>query len=264
MVSVMSVLEKIVLQKRLEVERQKEAVPEKELLRLEQMRRTSVSFKEALMDSDSGIIAEFKRKSPSKGWIHKGACPEDVVPVYERSGATAVSVLTDSSFFGGSVGDLCRVRPLVALPLLRKDFIVDVYQIYQSKAIGADFILLIAAALNPKIVKNFASVAKGLGLVVLLEIHAESELECICDEVDVVGINNRNLKTFVTNVETSFVLGPKVPDRFLKISESGISDPEVVKQLRASGFSGFLMGENFMKEKDPGAALEHFIKRLQR
>lgn len=259
----MSVLEKIVLQKRLEVERQREAVPEKELLRLEQMRRDSVSFKDALMHSASGIIAEFKRKSPSKGWIHKGACPEDVVPVYERSGAAAVSVLTDSSFFGGAVGDLCRVRPLVSLPLLRKDFIVDAYQIYQSKAIGADFILLIAAALNPKIVKKFASVAKDIGLEVLLEVHTEPELECVCDEVDVVGINNRNLKTFVTDVETSFELGSKIPDRFLKISESGISDPETVKRLRNAGFCGFLMGENFMKEADPGAALEHFIERLR-
>ncbi|MDD6209805.1 MAG: indole-3-glycerol phosphate synthase TrpC [Bacteroidales bacterium] len=258
----MSILEKIVLQKRLEVDRQKEAVGLKELLALEQMKRTTVSFRQALSNSHSGIIAEFKRKSPSKGWIYPGASPEDVVTAYEQSGATAVSVLTDPEFFGGMLSDLSKVRPLVSLPLLRKDFIIDSYQIYQSKVMGADFVLLIAAALSPATVKAFAALAKELGLEVLLEIHTEQELECICDDVDVVGINNRNLKTFVTDVQTSFDLGSRIPRRFMKISESGLSDPIVVKELRSAGFSGFLMGENFMKEKEPGAALNNFIRQL--
>lgn len=258
----MSILEKIVLQKRLEVDRQKEAVGLKELLALEQMKRKTVSFRQALSNSHSGVIAEFKRKSPSKGWIHPGASPEDVVTAYEQSGATAVSVLTDPEFFGGMLSDLSKVRPLVSLPLLRKDFIIDSYQIYQSKVMGADFVLLIAAALSPATVKAFAALAKELGLEVLLEIHTEQELECICDDVDVVGVNNRNLKTFVTDVQTSFDLGSRIPPGFMKISESGLSDPVVVKELRSAGFSGFLMGENFMKEKEPGAALNNFIRQL--
>jgi Indole-3-glycerol phosphate synthase len=259
----MSILETIIRQKRLEVNRQKEAFGLKELQQSERMERTTASFTKALEQSKSGIIAEFKRKSPSKGFIHPGADPEIIVPGYEKGGAAAVSVLTDGEFFGGSLGDLKRAREQVKLPLLRKDFIIDEYQIYQAKAMGADFILLIAAVLTPVLVKQFASLAKQLQLQSLLEIHTESELECICDEVDAVGINNRNLKTFVTDVNVSFVLGEKIPSRFIKISESGISEPSVVTELRSAGFKGFLMGENFMKEADPCRALHSFIKKIE-
>ena len=259
----MSILEKIILQKRLEVDRQKEAFSLKDLQQFERMKRSTVSFKEALKRSETGIIAEFKRKSPSKGFIHPGASPEIIIPGYETAGAAAVSVLTDTEFFGGSLSDLKKARECVRLPLLRKDFIIDEYQIYQAKAMGADFILLIAAVLNPATVKQFASLAKQLHLETLLEIHDESELKCLCDEVDVVGVNNRNLKTFVTDVNTSFELGEKIPSRFVKISESGLSDPSTVKDLRSAGFCGFLMGENFMKEPDPAAALHNFIKKLE-
>ena len=259
----MSILEKIVLQKRLEVDAQKEVFSLEELLKLEAMKKRSLhSFKKALLKSDSGIIAEFKRKSPSKGWIYPDAVAEAVVPAYEKGGAAAVSVLTDNPFFGGSLGDLKSARESVTLPLLRKDFIIDEYQIYQAKALGADFILLIAAILTPPVVKRLASLARELGLETLLEIHAESELESVCDEVDVIGINNRNLKTFETDVKTSFRLGEQIPSRFVKISESGISDTATVKELKEAGFKGFLMGENFMKEADPGKALERFIKEL--
>ena len=259
----MSILEKIILQKRLEVDRQKEAFGLKDLQQFERMKRSTVSFKKALKQSEAGIIAEFKRKSPSKGFIHPDANPEIIVPGYEAAGAAAVSVLTDTEFFGGSLSDLKKARECVKLPLLRKDFVIDEYQIYQAKAMGADFILLIAAVLNPATVKQFALLAKQIGLETLLEIHDESELECICNEVDVVGVNNRNLKTFVTDVNTSFELGEKIPSRFVKISESGISDPNTVKELRGAGFDGFLMGENFMKENDPAKALRDFIKKLK-
>lgn len=259
----MTILDKIIVQKRLEVARQRQAVSLERLQTAELLNRKVFSFREALLASDTGIIAEFKRKSPSKGWIHPGACPESVVPMYEQGGATASSILTDGPFFGGALGDLHKVRSLVSLPLLRKDFIIDEYQIYQAKAMGADFILLIAAALSPGLVVEFAEVAHQIGLEVLLEVHTEEELACICPEVDVVGINNRNLKTFVTDVTTSLVLGEKIPAGYIKISESGISSPDTVRRLREAGFKGFLMGENFMKEDNPGLALASFIQALK-
>lgn len=259
----MTILDTIIAEKQLEVARHKEAFSINSLSGLGKMYRSTISFREALLASDTGIIAEFKRKSPSKGWIYPDACSDIIVPQYEKGGASAASILTDGPFFGGMLSDLSKVRPLVKLPLLRKDFIVDEYQIYQAKVMGADFILLIAAALLPAQVKQFASLAHRLNLEVLLEIHTEEELDCICSEVDVVGINNRNLKTFVTDIEVSYQLGEKIPAEFVKISESGISLPNTVKELRQAGFRGFLMGENFMKEEDPGQALARFIKELQ-
>lgn len=260
----MTILDKIIVQKRLEIARQQEAVSLERLKTVESLDRNTFSFKEALLSSDTGIIAEFKRKSPSRGWIHPEAQPEVIVPLYEQGGATSSSILTDGPFFGGSLGDLHQVRELVSIPLLRKDFIIEEYQIYQAKAVGADFILLIAAALSPKLVKEFAKLAHLLDLEVLLEIHTEEELECISPDVDVIGINNRNLKTFATDVNISYSLGEKIPDEFVKISESGISSPDTVRSLRKVGFRGFLMGENFMKEKDPGLALASFINELRK
>lgn len=258
----MTILDKIIVEKQLEVQRHKEAVSMHWLLRHPALLRECISFKQALQASDTGIIAEFKRKSPSRGWIHPSGNPLEVVPGYEAGGAVAASILTDEPFFGGSLGDLVRTRPEVHIPLLRKDFIVDEYQILQAKVMGADFILLIAAALSVEQVRTFTALAHDIGLEVLLEIHTQEELESVCEEVDVVGINNRNLKTFVTDVDTSYRLGENVPSGFLKISESGISAPDTVRSLRQAGFSGFLMGENFMKEADPGVALAAFIQAL--
>lgn len=258
-----NILEKIVANKRVEVEEQKRQVSIDTMMRIiTDSVLLPKSFKESLANSDTGIIAEFKRKSPSKGFIFENARVEEVVPVYSESGASAISVLTDEKFFGGSFEDLKQARTLTETPLLRKDFMIDEYQLYQAAMYGASAILLIASALTVSQTKELAKKSKGLGLDVLLEIHDEKELEHINEYVDVVGINNRNLGTFVTNVQVSFDLGEKIPSEFLKISESGISDPQMVKDLRQAGFSGFLMGENFMKTSNPGQALAEFIKQL--
>jgi indole-3-glycerol phosphate synthase len=257
-----NILDKIIANKRIEVERQKTAVPQPDLERLIPDREKPKSFKDALTQSPTGIIAEFKRRSPSRDWIFKRAKVEDVIPPYSRNGASAISVLTDMDFFGGNLADLELARKLTGTPLLRKDFMIDEYQLYQAKAAGASAILLIASALTIAETKQLASKAKQLGLDVLLEIHNEQELGHINDKVDVVGVNNRNLGTFVTGVQISFDLVEKIPDEFIKISESGISDPQTVVDLQAAGYRGFLMGENFMKTADPGKALDEFIKQL--
>ena len=223
------------------------------------------SLRQALAASPSGIIAEFKRKSPSKGWIHADAVPEQVVPAYAAAGAAALSVLTDESYFGGSLDFIRRVRPLVDIPILRKDFIIDPFQLAEAKLAGADAVLLIAACLSRTDCAALLAEAHRLGLEVLLEIHSPEELDYITPDVDVVGVNNRHLGTFVTDVQTSFDLAPLLAqraDRPLFVSESGISDPATVRALREAGFRGFLMGENFMKQPDPGAALGAFIQAL--
>ena len=229
------------------------------------------SLKQALAASQTGIIAEFKRKSPSKGWIHADVQPEDVVPVYAANGAAALSILTDGQYFGGSLDFIRRVRPLVDIPILRKDFIIDPVQLYQAAEAGADAVLLIAACLSREACAALTAEAHRLGLEVLLEIHSADELDYITPEVDVVGVNNRHLGSFVTDVKTSFELAPALMqirrsepanDGKVFISESGISQPETVRQLREAGFRGFLMGETFMKETDPGAALATFIHAL--
>ena len=228
------------------------------------------SLKQALAASRTGIIAEFKRKSPSKGWIHADVRPEDVVPVYAANGAAALSILTDGQYFGGSLDFIRRVRPLVDIPILRKDFIIDPVQLYQAAEAGADAVLLIAACLSREACAALTAEAHRLGLEVLLEIHSIDELDYITPEVDVVGVNNRHLGSFVTDVKTSFELAPALSkilrsaqdDSRVFISESGISKPETVRQLREAGFRGFLMGETFMKEPNPGAALATFIHAL--
>lgn len=257
-----NILDKIIANKRIEVERQKAALPLVDLECLIPNVEAVKSFREALLNSSTGIIAEFKRRSPSRDWIFKDAKVEDVIPLYSRNGASAISVLTDMDFFGGNLADLELAYRLTNTPLLRKDFMVDEYQLYQAKVAGASAILLIASALTIAETKQLASKAKELGLDVLLEIHNEQELGHICDKVDVVGVNNRNLGTFVTDVQISFDLAEKIPNEFIKISESGISDPQTVIDLQAVGYQGFLMGENFMKTADPGKALDEFIKQL--
>ena len=257
----MNLLDAICRSKRIEIARQKSLNPLKGTFpAMTDSLRKMVSFKQALAGSDSGIIAEFKRKSPSKGWINPDADVTHIVQSYETAGATAISCLTDEYFFGGRFDDFKKACDAISrIPLLRKDFILDEYQLYQSKAMGADVVLLIAACLTAEEIARFTSIAHGLDMEVLLEIHEESELPSICPDVDVIGINNRSLKSFVTNIQRSLDLVSLIPDSFLKISESGLSSPETVIQLRQAGFRGFLMGEIFMKTNDPGETFREFI-----
>lgn len=261
-----TILDKIVANKRIEIEKQKKEISIDTMLT--SMAKgypfsSSKGFRKSIENSDTGIIAEFKRRSPSRDWIHQNAKVENIIPYYSLKGASAISVLTDYDFFGGSLADLKKARELTDTALLRKDFIVDEFQIYQAAYYGANAILLIAASLTTDETHIFAKTAKNLGLDVLLEIHDEDELDYIGGDIDIVGINNRNLKTFETDIQTSFRLGEKIPNDFLKISESGISAPQTVLNLRQAGFRGFLMGENFMKAKDPAKALHEFIKELE-
>lgn len=257
-----NILDKIIANKRLEVERHKKDTPINELEKRLSTITTPASFKEAIKNSRTGIIAEFKRRSPSRDWIFKDAKIEDVIPLYSQNGASAISVLTDMDFFGGELADLKLAGSLTKTPLLRKDFVVDEYQLYQAKISGASAVLLIASALTIEETKQLAKKAKELNLDVLLEIHNEQELHHINDKVDVVGVNNRNLGTFVTDIQISFDLTDKISNDFIKISESGISQPQTVIDLQQAGYKGFLMGENFMKTNNPGKALEDFINQL--
>lgn len=253
------ILQTIVAHKRIELARQEEAVPLDSLIRQLDTLRPSRSMRQSLADSPTGIIAEFKRRSPSKGWIAQEADPAVIVPGYERAGASGISVLTDQEFFGGTLDDLHAVRPLIQLPVLRKDFIVSPYQLFQAKQVGADVVLLIAAALTVEECKSLGKLAHQLQMEVLLEIHAEKELDYLHEYVDLLGVNNRNLGTFHTDVENSFRLAQKLPKEYLWVSESGISQPETIRQLRKAGFRGFLMGERFMKTSSPEQALSDFL-----
>lgn len=253
------ILSEIIANKRFEVDIQKQAISIEQLEEgLHELPPTR-SMKQALASSRTGIIAEFKRRSPSKGWIKEEACPEAIVSAYAEAGAAALSILTDEKFFGGSLKDIRTARPLVQLPILRKDFIIDEYQLYQARIVGADAVLLIAAALQQDQCRKLAAKAHELGLEVLLEIHSAAELPYISEEIDMVGINNRNLGTFHTDVENSFQLAGQLPKEVLLISESGISDAETVKRLHRSGFRGFLIGETFMRTSSPGNTLREFI-----
>jgi len=214
-----------------------------------------------LDEARTGIIAEFKRRSPSKGIINNAADVNKVTTAYVQGGASALSILTDEYFFGGSESDLLRAR-IHEIPILRKDFIVEKYQLVESRAMGADVILLIAACLSPKEVRDLAAFAKELELEVLLELHGENELAHMCDEIDLVGINNRNLKTFEVDIERSLAMANKIPAGKIRIAESGISKIENIKLFREHGFKGFLMGEHFMKQADPGRAFEEFVSKL--
>lgn len=256
------ILQDIIANKRIEVEQQKQAVRLQTLLGLgsERLEHPTRSMRAVLAASPSGIIAEFKRKSPSKGWLHPSAAVADIVPAYEKGGASACSVLTDRKFFGGTLGDLKQARRLVNLPLLRKDFIIDEYQVYQARVMGADAILLIAACLTPEECLQLAELAHTLDLEVLLEIHSEEELGHLNPHIDMLGVNNRNLGTFHTDIENSFRLADRMRESDqLLISESGISEPDTIVRLRKAGFRGFLIGETFMKTDNPGETLHQFI-----
>jgi indole-3-glycerol phosphate synthase len=260
----MNILGKIIERKKIAVKQNKELFGIKKLEVFEYYERDCESLVNKLKNKNStGIIAEYKRKSPSKGIINSKAVIEDVVSAYELNGASGISVLTDEEFFGGTNADMILARQLVDCPLLRKDFIIDEYQLVESKAIGADVILLIAACLTPAQVKDLARFARSLNLEVLLEIHEENELGHICDDVNLIGVNNRNLKTFEVNLEQSVRLAEKIGIQYLKISESGINDPKDIIYLKQYGFDGFLIGENFMKQEDPGKAFDDFITGLK-
>ncbi len=273
----MDILSEIIAHKRTEVELQKQSVSPEQLREQVQklMESSSVprhSMRQALASSPTGIIAEFKRRSPSKGWIYETAKAEEIPAAYETAGASALSILTDEKFFGGSLRDISTARPLVDIPILRKDFIIDEYQLLQARIVGADAVLLIAACLTQKECTTLTTQAHALGLEVLLEIHNPSELPYINKEVDMLGVNNRNLGTFVTDVKNSFriarqlqqAIGSKkgasdVRNMPILVSESGISHPETIRSLRAAGFRGFLIGEAFMKTDHPEDTLKDFI-----
>ena len=258
----MNILETIVANKKLEVRSKKLEVSISDLEMSDLFQRKTLSLRKFLLDENrTGIIAEFKRRSPSKGIINNISTVEDVTRSYAQS-ASGISVLTDEKHFGGNVQDLMKAR-VNQIPILRKDFMIDEYQIIEAKSIGADVILLIAACLTVSEVKQFAGLAKRLGLEVLLEIHNEEELGHICADIDFVGVNNRNLKTFEVDINTSLNLINKIPTEKLAITESGISKVDSIVTLKQAGFRGFLIGENFMKEPDPSIAFADFVQQLK-
>jgi len=259
----MDILKKIIEHKKPLVKEQKEIIPIKLLEKSIYFNTPVASMKEYLnRENASGIIAEFKRKSPSKGDINKYACVEDVTLGYMQAGASALSVLTDSNFFGGKNEDLTIARKYNFCPILRKDFIFDEYQIYEAKSIGADVILLIAEVLSENKIKELSAVAKSLGLEVLMEIHSKDQLDKLNDNIDIIGVNNRNLKSFEVSIENSKELANFLPKDILKISESGINSPKDILELRDYGYIGFLIGERFMKTPRPQQACKTFIKLL--
>ena len=259
----MNILEQIIEYKKSEVRRRKSEVGAADLEKRLLFSRPVLSLKDFLLDgSRTGIIAEFKRRSPSKGIINDKVNVVEVTKGYTEHGASCLSVLTDENFFGGSDDDLVKSR-INEIPILRKDFIIDEYQLIEAKSIGADVILLIAACLSPAEVKRLASFAKSLGLEVLLELHGEEELDHICDDTTVIGINNRNLKTFDVDIERSLRMAEQIPLSKLKIAESGISSVENILLFKHHGFHGFLIGENFMKAADPTIAFAEFVKQLK-
>ncbi|MDP2337933.1 MAG: indole-3-glycerol phosphate synthase TrpC [Bacteroidota bacterium] len=261
----MDILDQINNHKRIEIAEAKSRVSVEELKASPYFKRKTNSLKAALLaEGASGVIAEFKTKSPSKGVINDDAEASDVTAAYAGAGASGLSVLTDDRFFGGSFEDLAKARwANPNMPILRKDFMLESYQIYEARAHGADVILLIAESLSKSLLLELTQTAKEIGLEVLVEVHSAEELEKLNPQVDLVGVNNRNLKTFEVDVQTSVRLSKLIPDRFVKISESGISDPESIAQLRAAGFKGFLIGETFMKTDNPGKACAEFIEKLK-
>lgn len=262
----MHILDEIIANKRKEIA---ELKPLSSIGRFEEegffWNEPGISLVQSLLDIKStGIIAEFKRKSPSKGWFKdKDLGIETVAGAYNINGAAGISVLTDEVYFGGSLDDLMRAKVITDVPVLRKDFIIDQWQVAEAKAFGADVVLLIAACMSKSEVKKMAAYAKSLGLEVLLEIHNENELDHICDEVDMIGVNNRDLKTFKVDINASLELINKIPTSKPAIAESGISDAETIVTLKQAGFKGFLIGEMFMKEADPAIAFAGFVKTLQ-
>lgn len=257
----MNILDKIIQRKKEEISALKSKISLPQLKNSEFFERKTYSLKENIK-SKSGIIAEFKRQSPSKGIINDKVSPLEIASAYEKNGASGISILTDKDFFGGSFEDILNVRNHIKIPILRKDFMVDEYQFYEAKSIGADVILLIAASLSPQQIQEFTELSHELGLEVLLEIHIEEELKHFNSKIDLVGINNRNLKDFKVNLQHSVNLKNQLPKEVLSVAESGIYSIKDFKYLKEKGFEGFLMGEFFMKNEDPGKAFEEFISNV--
>lgn len=261
----MTILDTIVAHKHKEVAERKARVSIAELEQHISRRQPPISLKERLLMPDqSGIIAEFKRKSPSRGFIHEGADASAVTTGYVQAGASALSVLTDAHFFGGSEADLLLARKNANIPILRKDFVVDEYQIIEAGAIGADLVLLIAECLTAAQLNTLAATARSLGLEVLMELHAADQLDKWNEHIGLVGVNNRNLKDFSVSLATSFELAALLPGEVVKVSESGIDDPNAIVALRREGFKGFLIGDYFMRHTDPALACREFISTAQR
>ena len=260
----MDILEKIIADKRREVVLKKTIIPVTQLENSVLFNSRTQSLSKLLQNSSSGIIAEHKRKSPSKQTINSSFTVEEVVKGYQNAGVCGISVLTDMKYFGGSLDDLILARASVTIPLLRKEFIIDEYQLIEAKSNGADVILLIAAVLTRQEIKHLSEFAQSLGLEVLLEVHNEEELQkAIMPSLNMIGVNNRNLKTFEVSLNYSKELANLIPNEFVKISESGISNVSDIKELQAFGYQGFLIGENFMKTENAGLAASEFIKQLQ-
>lgn len=261
----MNILDKIIADKRKEVTLKKRLIPVAQLESSVLFEKETVSLSKKLKNSTTGIIAEHKRRSPSKSVINQNLNVSDVASGYELAGVSGMSVLTDGKYFGGSLDDILLARAASGLPLLRKEFIIDEYQILEAKAYGADLILLIAAVLSEDQIKELANFAQNIELEVLLEVHNEEELKkSLIPPVNMLGVNNRNLKTFEVSLDTSKLLSSLIPDDFVKVSESGISSIEAIKELKRFGYQGFLIGENFMKSDNPGAAASQFIKELNK
>ena len=260
----MSILDRIAAQKRREIALKKQLIPEENLREYPLFNRPVHSLRASLQERPFGIIAEHKRRSPSREVINQKVALPDVVTGYDRAGAAGISVLTDGTFFGGSLEDLVLARACTALPLLRKEFILDPYQITEARAHGADAILLIAALLEPGEMETLSQAARDLNLEVLLEVHDKEELfRCPEGSADLIGVNNRNLKTFEVRLETSMELAASIPEGVLRVSESGLGEASDIHRLREKGYHGFLMGESFMKQQDPGKALGNLLEILQ-
>jgi indole-3-glycerol phosphate synthase len=260
----MTILENIIENKKKELALLKKITTVRDLENRMFFRRKVISLSESLLDkTKTGIVAEFKRKSPSKGIINSTSQVGEVVSGYVTEGASGVSILTDTQFFGGSNADIMYIREKSLFPILRKDFIIDDYQVIESKSIGADVILLIAAILGENEILRFSELAHSLGMEVLLEIHDPAELSKVNRYVNIIGVNNRNLKTFEVNTDISESLIQKIPDGFLKISESGIASCKIINKLRLSGYDGFLIGGKFMNAADPVKAFSEFVKDLK-
>ena len=257
----MTILDKIIARKKEEIAKAKSKISIEELKNSEFFGRPTFSLKETLK-TKSGIIAEFKRKSPSKGIINDKVSPLEVVSAYEKLGASGISILTDTDFFGGNFQDILEVRNSINIPILRKDFMIDEYQFYEAKSIGADVVLLIASCLSPNKVQEFTALAHELNLEVLLEIHTEDELQHFNKNIDLVGINNRNLKDFKVDLQHSVNLKNLLPKDTLSVAESGIYSVEDFKYLKEKGFDGFLMGEHFMKDQNPAEKFAEFSNEI--
>jgi indole-3-glycerol phosphate synthase len=260
----MKILDKIIHDKKIEIKTLSDIVPVSDLEKQKNFTKKCKSLKESIKKSKSGIICEFKRKSPSNGNINYTSNISDVIKGYEKAGAVGVSILTNKKYFDGSISDINDVKTSIEIPILRKEFVISEYQIIEAKSIGSDSILLIASILSKEQIKNYSSLAKSLGLEVLLEIHSIDELNEVSKyDIDIIGVNNRNLDTLEIDIKNSIEIFKKIPGEFIKISESGISKVESIVKLNKVGYDGFLIGENFMKSSKPEESAYNFIKQVE-